>query len=553
VNCIASNACSNANIGDSAGQFGEANPVELVTVSGYRGAAEAVFDGVAEIRATGSEALASATIYSNGIAEMVVALSGQGAGSDAVINCQGSQCTILCNGMACDGLEVWDIGGAQIEFGTGSTVQRMEDLDCWSSPGQIVQSAAGDEVMCPLIVIVDALESEMARNVVPDDAVLGCDDAGRLRAESIAFYLCIEEEECSGQSFNGGDYAQCSGLRGCSNALFTEVGGAYCFGRESCRSGQLTHGAVTCGGKDSCEYMQYGDAGEVAMDCNGNGACVNVAKDVSWADSDWAQKDRQGGTSDSNDGSQEFACRGYQSCDSAELLHVSVCSGAKSCDYLIMDKTPNVECTADSACILAWFYDNEGSIACDGNGACINGRLFKSDNLYCDGYNSCLSARIYGPNVLYARGENSMDGAVINSCHTQGCDQNPGDTARDITVYAFGKNAMSGSSLRCYGGSTCNVHCHGDACEGLQYICYGGAVCNCDGPGCTMIGEEELEIKEGEKGSYAFTERVGVNAVENLKFDEPVMMVAAGSMVVILMAMFYFCGRERKEEYKVLQ
>ncbi len=94
-----------------------------------------------------------------------------------------------------------------------------------------------------------------------------------------------------------------------------------------------------------------------------------MAKDISWSDSDWAQRDKSGGTSDSNAGSQAFWCRGYESCASSEMLHVAGCSGTRSCDYLIMDKTPNIDCTADSACSIGWFYDNDGDVWCDGDHA----------------------------------------------------------------------------------------------------------------------------------------------------------------------------------------
>lgn len=96
-----------------------------------------------------------------------------------------------------------------------------------------------------------------------------------------------------------------------------------------------------------------------------------MEKDLSWSDSDWAQKDRKGGTSHDNDGTQYFVCRGYHSCDMATLLNVNLCSGAKSCDYMVQDLTGNIECAGNEACPLAWIYDNEGDIVCDGNqGVC---------------------------------------------------------------------------------------------------------------------------------------------------------------------------------------
>jgi len=135
-----------------------------------------------------------------------------------------------------------------------------------------------------------------------------------------------------------------------------------------------------------------------------------------------------------------------------------------------------------------------------------------------------------------------MSGAVINSCHSQGCDQNPSASLRDITIYALGRNAMTGAILRCYGGATCDLHCHGDACSDMmQFQCYDGATCNCDGPGCPegLGSAQRLEFVEADG--------LGLAAPKPVANEPLVVVVGAGTIVLILSAIFYLYGGKDKE------
>ena len=172
--------------------------------------------------------------------------------------------------------------------------------------------------------------------------------------------------------------------------------------------------------------------------------------------------------------------------------------------------------------------------------------------------------------MIYARGQLALASAMINSCHTQGCDTNPGPTVRDITIYAYGENAMQSASLRCYGGSTCNLYCFGNACSAMaSYQCYSGAVCNCDGPDCPIRVQMEADAEEGDAAEvvdgndekYAFMKvnGIGSNVIENsliLLFDNMngsmMLLVGAGAVVFMMVAIFYFIG-SKKKEYKPLE
>ena len=86
MECSATSSCADSLIGDGADR------VEFVGVSGYRGAAGAAFDGVAEVRGTGSESVSNATFRCGANSEhsaMTIALSGQSAGRGANAYCQG--------------------------------------------------------------------------------------------------------------------------------------------------------------------------------------------------------------------------------------------------------------------------------------------------------------------------------------------------------------------------------------------------------------------------------------------------------------------------------
>lgn len=89
VKCEGKSACAEAHFGDLVGEFGDPHYVELVEVSGYRGAESAYFDGVEFVEATGFESLYMASIFSRGIPEMTVALLGKHAGNLATVTCLG--------------------------------------------------------------------------------------------------------------------------------------------------------------------------------------------------------------------------------------------------------------------------------------------------------------------------------------------------------------------------------------------------------------------------------------------------------------------------------
>jgi len=403
----------------------------------------------------------------------------------------------------------------------GTNADSFTEIDCFSNPGGVV-----DRTTCPMIAMSAADMKMKAKSQMK---------SVKLSADSPSMYLCDTASECQGQTFNSGDFVECAGSRGCYDAMFDDVSGLECSGHESCSASNLVHGAAACRGANSCSSLEMSSTGDVSLACTGAYSCYSFGKDDSWSD-------RSHPT-----GTQSVSCSGYRSCVSNSLgLYVAEsCPGAQSCDGNIVDVARGFECGGEDSCGMIWLYDqdsDDNDVDCSGYQSCLSARLFKQDALYCGGAESCRSARIYGPNALYALGEDAMKSAMINSCHTQGCDTNPGPTIRDITVYAYGSGAMSGSTLRCYGGATCNVLCHGDACKQFTYSCYDGATCNCVGDSCPNIKQMKMEMEmEAAEAVMA----VGVDLERDVKpvvNEQLVLLVGAGAVVSILAGVYYIFG-----------
>jgi len=324
---------------------------------------------------------------------------------------------------------------------------------------------------------------------------------------------------------------------------------------------------VDCGGYESCKSMQYALASAnpdispgatpkyFQAKCYGEESCAGMTRDSSW------ETLMDSAASDSSVSMLSiFYCHGYKSCVEAEMQN-SWCLGELSCYDMVVDTTETIKCHGNVACIRASVYDNSGDTECLGNNACQSATFYKSDNVYCDGRVSCIEAKIYGPNALYGRGELSLVHAQINSCWGEGCEQSPQETVRDIVIYAQGQSAMIGATLNCFGGSTCDLHCYGDACLAMGgYLCFPGAVCNCDGNGCPMIvtlpGKEKTdELMVFHRAATSEGEDSQISSILSLNEMSGSMMVLVGAMsvVMILMALFYAVRQSEKGEYEPLE
>ena len=69
-------------------------------------------------------------------------------------------------------------------------------------------------------------------------------------------------------------------------------------------------------------------------------------------------------------GSQGFECRGYKSCKDSYMWDVELCSGAESCDNMVMGSASSVYCSGKNACRSTNFTDGiSGDIYCTGSQA----------------------------------------------------------------------------------------------------------------------------------------------------------------------------------------
>lgn len=158
-----------------------------------------------------------------------------------------------------------------------------------------------------------------------------------------------------------------------------------------------------------------------------------------------------------------------------------------------------------------------------------------------------------------------MVGAMIHSCNTLGCDTD-GSTGNDLTIYAYGDNAMDGVNIECYEGSKCYLHCFGNACSSIGInngwggiVCHVGAICKCDGPDCPYVptgGPTAEPIENLEE--YAFQD-IEVNVAQHSFFEfanelnGSMLLVGAGTAMFMLVVMFYFIGGSKKGEYEPLE
>ena len=191
----------------------------------------------------------------------------------------GTDCTILCNDDSCDGLTVNCEGNATCHFGVGLTASSFTEIDCVTNSGDYVVTDSGDRVLCPTVPTLagDALDeneefdiSEILENAV--NAQRDIVDEFELTADDVADGMCVTESECVGQSFEGGNWANCYGYKTCTDASFTNVSGIQCQGMESCAFGEVTwsgYGGTSCNGKKSCQKMQYGNVGDLILWCRG--------------------------------------------------------------------------------------------------------------------------------------------------------------------------------------------------------------------------------------------------------------------------------------------
>merc|ERR1719295_2216195 len=274
----------------------------------------------------------SALITSSGIPEMTIIVSGQNASQSAMVDCNdGTQCKILCNYDSCSGLNVYCYG-ATCTFGVGLHTTTFTEIDCITNSGQYVVTYSGEVVLCP---IVEGLWM---------DRYLDFDDSEEIESDVLHQHAmmngmqlynsgdCYAERECVGQIFDGGNWAFCFGFEACSHASFSDVVGVQCHGVKACADALFSGGSAVCNGRESCISMIYGYGSDLSVRCGGKTSCKGWTRDSSWEGVDLSV----------TNASISFQCSGYKSCKDAEMVNVEMCSGANSCENIVISTTTNI-------------------------------------------------------------------------------------------------------------------------------------------------------------------------------------------------------------------
>jgi len=316
------------------------------------------------------------------------------------------------------------------------------------------------------------------------DNLMGCTQAARAICEENGGFVpttpaptpwnCGTKGECDSEWFIELDYLPCTGTSSCVYGGYNEVKEALCGGVEACAYSDVYDSGMRCAAQWACNYIDWGyssNPDEVShYECTGHTGC--------WAM--W-EYDFSRGQTDGSLAGQTWACRGYQACQEAQIVNVNECSGQRGCERArIYNTDGDVHCGGQEACMDSYFYDSD-ALFCDAPYSCLRSQLYSQSSVDCGGSRSCEYAHIYGGDV-FARGELALESATLYSA------DHSGNAMERMSVYATGKNAMSGAKLDCATGSTCTLYCFGSACDNMAgFHCNDGATCDCVGAGCSSV------------------------------------------------------------------
>lgn len=176
------------------------------------------------------------------------------------------------------------------------------------------------------------------------------------------------------------------------------------------------------------------------LECFGKASCINSPNITSIGFS--ASSGFQGG------------CQGLRSCQNA-----------KSYTNLAGDQD------IDGFLALSWSQsiDTQSSVfECEGEASCYNVGTIHSDICTCKGFRSCDNVNTIKSSTITTKGVLSLHNSNLYNRNYNSY-ENATNTILNVTMKGFfaGYNA----SVYCGNGATCEVHCHDNACENLNYFC----------------------------------------------------------------------------------
>merc|ERR1712013_140530 len=230
-------------------------------------------------------------------------------------------------------------------------------------------------------------------------------------------------------------------------------------------------------------------------------------------------------------------CRAVEACSDSQMANVKVCSATDACKNLDMaSNAGDLFCSGETSCEGATLSE-VGAVHCTGLRSCLGVQLQTMNALYCDATSACeeLNGRVRG--TVHIGGSQGMAKADIQS-------------DGDLEIFAYGSNALSESTIECVSGSVCTLYCYNAACDGLEsFACDAGAECNVECEGSEVCPT----VSDNSKLNVLAAVAVQLSEVQSALMDEPmVVLVGAGSVLLLLGAAFYMYGGKDKEAYEEL-
>eukprot|EP01084_Bolivina_argentea_P101704 182297_1 len=149
------------------------------------------------------------------------------------------------------------------------------------------------------------------------------------------------------------------------------------------------------------------------------------------------------------------------------------CRAEDSCREITIISSTQLMCTSNSACKANGIMQSiNGDIICSARYGCWESQLIIGYNIYCSGFWACGSVS----NITVTKS--------IECSGTKGCWYSNIyiENNYNVSVYLWGDESGTGSTIYCSYGSICNIFCKGKgACNGMnEPICIGQCIVECD-------------------------------------------------------------------------
>eukprot|EP01084_Bolivina_argentea_P037878 70046_1 len=258
-------------------------------------------------------------------------------------------------------------------------------------------------------------------------------------------FTCWGHESCTNAVLTGTDsmprYLDCVADASCESSILDGFQYAYCQGKNSCHSAQLSADHIECGGYGSCQSITD----------------TITARNV--------------------------YCEGTISCSESDIKSgVTVnCNANKACFNSKIQSKDGIFCNGINSCANTQLQSKMGQITCNGKAACRNSRIDTQDIKAYGQFGAAFS--VLTADKIHAMGYYSLLYANIDSLNRN-----------KITVKMYGSVAGYGATMLCQQGSICTLDCKGTGCLHMELICFEGSDCNVLPADCISVQDVDCPV-----------------------------------------------------------